>query len=261
MPRWMHTMLVLIFIGASTVSCGEPGMKLVWADEFNEAGMPDTTKWGYEVGNVRNREWQYYTYARPENVQVADGMLTITARKDDGFQFSRYTSASLTTRETFQFTYGKVVVRAKIPTGRGTWPAIWMLGKNIEQVGWPTCGEIDIMENVGFDPQRLHFTIHTEKFNHMAGTQSTGTILAEAPWNDFHEYAMTWTKDRIEFFFDGQKTHEFVNNGGGVEAWPFDAPMFLILNLAIGGTWGGQQGVDDGIFPAAFQIDYVRVYQ
>lgn len=235
-------------------------MQLVWADEFDYTGLPDRAKWGYEVGRIRNAEWQYYTWGRAENAYVQDGVLTITAQRDN-FEGEGITSASLTTRETFTFTYGKVAVRAKVPAGRGVWPAAWMLGTDIDTAGWPRCGEIDIMEYVGFEPNTLHFTVHTERYNHMRGTQKTRRLETVDPSQGFHEYAIMWDPQKVEFFFDGAKVHEFINEGTGEAAWPFDSPMYLILNLAIGGTWGGQQGVDEAIFPARYVIDYVRVYQ
>lgn len=234
-------------------------MRIVWADEFDYAGLPDPEKWTYEVGRIRNREWQYYTYGRLENARVADGVLTITARRDN-FEGENITSASLTTRGLYEFTYGRIEVRAKVPGGRGTWPAAWMLGTTTSGESWPRIGEIDVMENVGFEPDRFHFTVHTEQYNHMRGTQATNSVVADDP-AAFHVYAVDWNRERIRFFFDGQQVHEFANDGSGVAAWPFDRPMYLILNLAIGGTWGGQKGVDEQIFPAEYQIDYVRIYQ
>jgi beta-glucanase (GH16 family) len=233
--------------------------RLLWAEEFDYEGLPDPEKWGYEVGNRRNREWQYYTWGRKENAWVADGVLTITA-SDETFENNKYTSASITTADKYYMQYGTIEVRAKLPKGRGTWPAIWMLGKNYnEGVAWPKCGELDLMENVGFDPNRIHATVHTAKRNHVSKTESTNSIELADPWT-FHDYKMTWTPDLITFFIDGVEVHAYPNDGGGVDTWPFDQPMYLILNLAIGGTWGGQQGVDDAIFPASYQIDYVRIY-
>jgi beta-glucanase (GH16 family) len=232
---------------------------LVWADEFSDGTMPSQLKWNYEHGLLRNHELQFYTAARRENSRIEDGQLIITGRHEP-WEGAAYTSASLTTKGKFAFTYGKVEVRAKIPTGRGTWPAIWLLG-NEDKVDWPLCGEIDIMENVGFDPQKIHFTTHTGAFNHVKKTQRSRAIMVEKPWADFHRYGLIWTPERLEYFFDGEKVSEFVNDGRGPSHWPFDAPQYLILNLALGGAWGGQRGVDDAIFPVEFRIDYVRVWQ
>ncbi|MGI6456431.1 MAG: glycoside hydrolase family 16 protein [bacterium] len=239
--------------------------ELVWSDEFEYTGLPDPEKWGYEKGYVRNREKQYYTVERMENARVENGMLIIESHKEelpiaDG-KTAEYTSASVTTRNKAEWKYGRIEVRAKLPTGRGTWPAIWMLGSNIRLVGWPRCGEIDIMENVGFAPDVIHANIHTDKYNHVDGTGKGNHITIPEPYADFHVYAVEWFEDHMDFFVDDQKYFTFRNENTGVEAWPFDQEFYLILNTAIGGTWGGQKGIDDSIFPQQYQIDYVRVYQ
>jgi len=231
----------------------------VFQDEFSTPGSLDPAKWGYEIGYVRNDEKQYYT-SRSENVRAEGGNLVIEGRKEP-YQGYGYTSASINTRGRFEFLYGRVEVRAKLPTGNGTWPAIWMLGTNISEAGWPACGEIDIMENVGFDPLRIHGSVHTAAYNHTIGTQKTATVTVAKPWEDFHVYAMEWFADRIDVFVDGQKYFTFRNEGTGSRTWPFDKPQFLILNLAIGGTWGGMKGIDDSLFPHRLVIDHVRVYR
>lgn len=249
--------------------------ELLWSDEFDYKGLPDPAKWDYEEGLVRNQELQYYTRARKENARVEDGMLVIEARKEKwanpryrpgsanwntSAEFAEYTSASLTTRDKEDWTYGRVEVRAKLPKGTGVWPAIWMLGTSIGRVGWPACGEIDIMENVGFEPNIIHGTVHTAKYNHTKGTQKGSQATVEKPHESFHVYAVEWDKDRIDFFVDDRKYFTFENEGAGVEAWPFDGKQYLLLNLAIGGSWGGQKGIDDTIFPQRYYVDYVRVY-
>jgi beta-glucanase (GH16 family) len=231
----------------------------VFRDEFSTPGALDPAKWDFEIGSLRNNEAQYYT-SRRENVRVEDGMLLIEARKEPYSGFS-YTSASINTRRRFEFTYGRVEVRAKLPTGKGTWPAIWMLGTNIGDVGWPTCGEIDIMENVGFDPTRIHGSVHTAAYNHVAGTAKNANVTVSNPWQSFHVYALEWYPDRIDIFIDGQKYFSFRNEGTGVRTWPFDAPQYLLINLAIGGSWGGQQGIDDTRFPHRYYVDYVRIFK
>lgn len=234
--------------------------RLIWGDEFDRPGAPDPAKWGYEYGRVRNREAQFYTRDRPENARIEGGQLIITARREP-WSGADYTAASVVSRGKFSFRYGRVEIRAKLPTGRGTWPALWMLGENMKGVGWPKCGEIDLMENVGFDPDRVHFTIHTGAFNHVKKTGVGRAITVPKAAEDFHAYGLLWTPERLELFFDGKKVHEFRNDGQGVDHWPFDAPAYLLMNFAVGGDWGGQKGVDASIFPQEFRIDYVRVWQ
>ena len=256
----MRALSLLCCLVAAACSAEEEGMKLVWSDEFDRDGLPDPAKWDYEVGLVRNGEKQWYTKARAENARVEGGNLVITARKEP-FEKAQYTSASLHTRGTFTFTYGKVEVRAKLPGGRGSWPAIWMLGANIGEVGWPMCGEIDIMEHVGFDPDQVHFTVHTKAFNHTRGTGVGKGVRLAAPHQDFHVYGMEWDPKEIRFFLDGKQVHQFADDGKGPEHWPFNAPQYLLINLAIGGGWGGQKGIDDAIFPNTYLVDWVRIYQ
>jgi beta-glucanase (GH16 family) len=238
---------------------GPASWSLVFADEFDTAGVPDAAKWGYELGYIRNNEKQYYT-SRAENVRAEGGTLLIEGRKEV-YQGFGYTSGSINTRGRFEFLYGRVEVRAKLPAGVGAWPAVWMLGTNIAQVGWPTCGEIDIMENVGFDPLRIHGSVHTAAYNHTIGTQKTSSVTIANPADDFHVYAMEWFADHIDVFVDGQKYFTFRNEGTGARAWPFDKPQYLLVNLAIGGSWGGQKGIDDSLFPQRYLVDYVRIYQ
>jgi beta-glucanase (GH16 family) len=248
--------------------------KLAWADEFNASGPPDSSKWTYEEGFVRNQESQYYT-RRAENVRVENGMLIVEARKErfpnaryqpgseswQRKQFAEYTSAALTTEGKATWRYGRIEVRAKLPTGRGTWPAIWMLGVNHREAGWPRCGEIDIMENVGYDPDTINANIHTEAYNHVKKTNKGSKITAEKPYDKFHVYAIEWTPERMDFFLDDQKYFSFANEKTGSAAWPYDQPFYLILNLAIGGSWGGSKGIDDAIFPQRMEVDYVRVFE
>ena len=238
--------------------------RLVWADEFNTTGLPDTTKWNFEQGYIRNREMQYYTRARRENAVVANGVLTITATKDSFVENGKVhpvTSASLVTKGKQAWTYGRIEVRAKIPSSLGTWPAIWTLGTNIGRVGWPACGEIDILEHVGYMPDTVHFNVHTKKYNHAVHTGKGTKLGYPAPYTDFHTYSIEWFADHIDWYFDGRKVFTYANENEGVESWPFDAPQYLILNLAFGGAWGGSRGVDIASLPQRFMIDYVRVYQ
>jgi beta-glucanase (GH16 family) len=243
-----------------TSSSARPGWTLVWSDEFDRDGVPDPAKWKPEVGMVRNNELQHYTAGRKENARVEGGILVIEARKES-FDKAGYTSASLTTAGIASWTYGRVEVRAKVPGGRGTWPAIWMLGNAVDKVGWPSCGEIDIMEHVGFDPDKIHCTVHTNAYCWPKGTQRGRALDVKAPYADFHVYSMEWTADRIDLAFDDRVVFTFTNEGKGKDVWPFDAPHYLLLNLAIGGSWGGTKGVDDAIFPCRMLVDYVRVYR
>ena len=238
-----------------------PTWQLVWSDEFNGTGQPDPKKWTPEVGFVRNQEAQFYTNRRLENARVEGGNLVIEARKD-GFEGHDVTSASITTQGLASWTYGKVEVRAKVPPGKGTWPAIWMLGDNIKTVNWPRCGEIDIMEYVGMDADKVYFNIHGPKLSEAKGSQSSANLTVPKISDGFHTYAMEWFPDRIDLFFDGKKTLTYLNDDrGDEETWPFHRPQYLLLNLAIGGNWGGQQGVDPAIFPARYLVDWVRVYR
>jgi beta-glucanase (GH16 family) len=236
------------------------GRKLVWSEEFNYIGVPSSDKWDYEIGYVRNKELQYYT-KRPENVRVEDGKLVIEAR-NDSFKINNeivpVTSASLITYNKASWKYGRIEVRAKIPTSLGTWPAIWMLGANINEVGWPKCGELDILENVGYDPTLNYTTVHTQSYNN--GTQKGNSYTFKKPHN-FHLYAMEWTEEKIDFYFDGKLVFTFKNDKTGDDVWPFDKPSYLILNLAFGGGWGGAKGVDLKSLPQKMYVDYVRVYQ
>jgi beta-glucanase (GH16 family) len=168
----------------------------------------------------------------------------------------------LTTEGIGEWKHGRVEVRAKLPQGRGVWPAIWMLGTNRREVGWPACGEIDIMEYVGFEPEVIHANIHTKKYNHVKNTGKGSRLKVERPYDDFHVYSVEWNGEKIDFFVDEKKYFTYEKEeGAGDDVWPFDRPHYLILNLAIGGAWGGQKGIDDTIFPARYEIDYVRVYE
>jgi len=238
--------------------------KLVWSDEFDNEGLPDTTKWNYDTrGNEYgwgNNEKQWYPIADPENAYIRDGILTITAIKEPTFG-KDYSSARLTTKGKGDWKYCKVEVRAKVPLGRGTWPAIWMLPTENTYGGWPKSGEIDIMEHVGFNPDTVFSTVHTGAFNHTIGTQVGKKIGLPTATTEFHIYTTEWNENEIRSYVDGEHYFTFTNNGEGFEAWPFDRPFHLILNLAIGGGLGGKKGIDDSKFPHEFQIDYVRVYQ
>jgi len=264
---------IVLMLGALVVfASAGPEWKLVWSDEFEKAGAPDPAKWGYEVGYIRNNEAQYYTKERRENARVENGHLVIEAHKKDyalgkedprtkGRKQADITSASLTTEGKAAWTYGRIEVRAKLPAGRGVWPAIWMLGTNKREVGWPACGEIDIMEFVGYNPGQIHANVHTGGYNHTKGNGRGNHIKVEDCSKEFHVYAVEWTKEGMRFFVDEKCYFTCENDGTGVDSWPFDKPEYLILNLAIGGAWGGQKGIDEKIFPQRMTVDYVRVFE
>ncbi len=236
--------------------------KLVWADEFNYNGLPDSSKWSYDVGGKGwgNNELQYYTNADTNNAKVYNGILQIIARKTLKGN-NAYTSARLVTKNKGDWKYGKIEVSAKLPAGRGLWPAIWMLPTDWNYGSWPKSGEIDIMENVGFKPDSIFCSIHTESFNHIIGTQKTKGIKIINPYTSFHLYAIEWDQKKIDFLLDNSVVFTYFNSGNGYKEWPFNKRFHLLLNIAVGGNWGGQHGIDESIFPAKMLIDYVRVYQ
>jgi beta-glucanase (GH16 family)/glycerophosphoryl diester phosphodiesterase len=234
--------------------------ELAWFDEFGYEGLPDDNKWSYDIGGHGwgNQELQYYTEKDMQNVHVSDNKLTITAHKqriDD----NEYTSTRLVTRGKYNLTHGRVEARAKLPSGLGIWPAIWMLGDNIKNVGWPACGEIDIMEHVGFDPDTLVSSLHTVEHNHIQRTQKTKRIKFEHPYDQFHIYGVEYDDTYMSFYFDNQVFYTVMRTE--MKDWPFDDPQYLLLNIAIGGTWGGEKGVDDSIFPQKMEVDYVRIFK
>ncbi len=233
----------------------------VWSDEFSANGAPDPAKWDYDIGGGGwgNNELQYYTNST-NNAFIANGILYIKAIKEF-FNGRNYTSARLVTRNKGDFLYGRIEVSAKLPHGRGTWPAIWMLPTDWAYGAWPNSGEIDIMEHVGYDSTRVHFSVHTQAYNHIIGTQKTTNRIIPTAMTEFHKYRVDWTPYAVRGYFDDQFMFEFINEGKGSSYWPFDKKLHLLLNLAIGGNWGGVNGVDENIFPATYEIDYVRVYK
>ena len=237
------------------------GQTPVWQDEFDYEGAPDPGKWGYDLGGDGwgNNELQYYT-DKPANAFVGDGLLTIVAHRQRVNRRNDYTSARLVSRGRGDFLYGRIEFRARLPVGRGTWGALWMLPTDNRYGGWPRSGEIDIMEHVGHDPGRVHVTVHTQAYNHKVGTQRGQATLVEGASQSFHRYRVDWTPERIEGFIDDAPAFAFANEGTGPDAWPFDQRFHLLMNLAVGGDWGGAEGVDAAAFPAWMEVDYVRVY-
>lgn len=238
-------------------------MELVWSDEFEKEGLPDPSKWTYEEGFVRNRELQYYTRERAENARIEDGRLVLEARLDSmrhAEGVALCTSGSITTEGRASWVYGRFEVRAKVPKGIGTWPAIWMLGDNIRTVGWPRCGEIDIMEYVGFLPELFHFTVHGPNGQGEHISKGVSEPIAEAA-GEYATYVLEWDEEGFRYFVNGTSVATFLRSDLSFEPWPYDKPHYLILNLAIGGTWGATQGLNAEIFPSRFEVEYVRVYQ
>ena len=238
--------------------------KLVWFDEFSNDGRPDPSKWQLEQGGhgFGNNELQYYTDFE-HNAYVKDGHLMIKAYREI-YGEHHYTSAKLTTYGLKSFQYGKLLIRAKLPKGAGTWPAIWMLPNSMKKgVSWPRSGEIDIMEHVGKDPQTVHFSLHTALYNHKSGTQYTYFEHIDGVDEAFHEYGIEWTPEYMAFLVDEREVVRYVRGSDNRDieelGWPFDQKFYLILNLAVGGFWGGP--VDDHCLPAALEVDYVRYYE
>lgn len=249
----MNILIILLFFLSCTSKTDEKNWKLVWSDEFNYSGLPDSTKWGYDVGYIANNELQYYTRRRLENSIVTDGNLLIIGRKEL-FNNSSYTSARLITDGKNSWTYGKVEARMKLPTGQGIWPAFWMLGQNIHSVGWPACGEIDIMEHIN-NEELLHGTLHWFNDKHVS---SGGVTLCDV--TKFHNYSIEWDKISVRLFLDGNKYYE-VNIKDNINSTEeFHKPHFIILNLAIGGDWPKNPDMTT-VFPDTVFVDYVRVYQ
>ncbi len=252
--------------------------QLVWQDEFDYQGAPDPTKWSYDQWPARkvNDEDQVYTNRR-KNVRVEEGKLIIEAHKES-YQNGEYTSGRIHTLGKADLLYGKIDVRAKLPAGRGTWSAIWMLPSdpyryattcraNEDWQGsatcdaWPNSGEIDIMEHVGYDMHNIHGTVHNKAYYWINWQQRKGAINGRTVDTEFHLYSVEWSPEQIVVLMDGTPYFSYSNEQTGWRAWPFDHPYHLILNLAIGGMWGRAGGpIDDSIFPVKMEVDYVRVF-
>lgn len=242
---------------------------LIWADEFEQGGLPDDQNWAYDTARNADGWWndelQYYSAARERNARIEDGRLIIEAHRepvpieqfpDTGDQ--SYTSARLFTKGKAAWQYGYFEIRAKLPCGRGLWPAIWTLPEG--DLNWPDDGEIDIMEYVGWDKDRFHATVHTRDNNHTLGTHFGASLTSPTACGGFHTHSLLWTEDEILVAVDGEPYFHYPKGNKGYREWPFDRPHYLLLNLAIGG-WGGQDGIDPDAFPAQMEIDYVRIYQ
>lgn len=273
--KWMFCLCLFILTNVNDpFAQNTTHRKLVWQEEFHYTGLPDSTKWNYEVGHIRNNEQQYYTRARKENIWVSNGMLCITGRKEKyNNEFYKkgsadwrykdsvenYTSASINTFSKASWKYGRIEVRAKLPYGGGIWPAIWMMGEDRASVGWPKCGEIDIMEFIGNHPTDIYGTIHfpdSIKTSLSSGSKINDSTVSSS----FHIYALEWTKEKLEIWFDQTLVHCFIIDSAGSLAAPtFRKPFCLLLNLAMGANWPGP--IDDSVLPQQYFIDYVRVYK
>jgi beta-glucanase (GH16 family) len=240
---------------------------LAWSDEFDTDGLPDESKWTYDIGNWGwgNNELQYYTVARAENARVENGNLIIEARKDD--MGEKWTSARLTTREKTSFIYGKIEFRAKVPKERGNWAAGWTLGDSyVDELSWPYCGEIDIMECVGYEINDTtgnglhHASVHCGAYYFKLNNQPTGITEVKNMNDDYHLYAVEWTPDYIKAYVDDLQYFTYEDTSDTL-TWPFNKPQNIILNLAMGGGWGGAQGMDGNVVSQQLVVDYVRVYE
>ena len=253
----MKTSLLLLILSCFSLQAQKKERKLMWSDEFDQRTL-NSDNWNFELGDGcpnlcgwGNNERQIYT---DTNHLIRDGNLVIQARLQD----DEYTSTRIITKDKIEYTYGYFEVRAKLPVGQGMWPAFWMLGSNISEVHWPLCGEIDVLEYVGKEPGEIFTSLHT-KASH-GNTINTKKAKFPAIEKGFHVYAADWNKDQIEFLVDGKSVYTFIPNNKTQAEWPFDQPFYLLLNLAVGGDFGGPE-VDNSIFPQEFIIDYVRVYQ
>lgn len=240
---------------------------LVWSDEFDKDGLPDPARWSYDKGDGcpqlcgwGNNEQEFYTEKEVKNARIENGHLIIEAHKEL-IETRNYSSARLVTRGKGDWTYGKIEVRSKNPSGKGTWPAIWMLPSDNTYGGWPSSGEIDIMEHVGYAADSIFSTVHTDSYNHLKGTQKGGHKVVMDSEVAFHTYGIIWNEQKIDFTIDDDTIFTFENEQMTSEEWPFDQDFHLILNLAVGGHWGGKYGIDEEIWPQQMVVDYVRVYK
>lgn len=261
----IFTFLILILLHGDSHSQYPPhlwkfGESPEWSDEFNNDGIPDTSKWTFETGDDGwgNNELQYYTNGK--NAVIENGVLKIIAKKTGKKNYA-YTSSRIITRNKADWKYGRIEIKAKLPEGRGTWSAFWMLPQKFSYGAGTSSGEIDIMEHVGFEPDIVHFSVHTKAYNSYYKNEKTKSKNISSPESKFYIYSIDWTPYGIRGYVDGIKYFEYLKNKKSFKYWPFDKNFFLIINLAIGGDWGGLHGVDNKIFPATLEIDYVRVYK
>ena len=248
-----------------TISDDDPDFinKLVlkWSDEF-DGNTINTNNWTFETGTTGWGNNELQTYTNGDNAEIIDGKLIITAKKvDENKTPGSYTSSRIISENKKEFKYGRMEIRAKLPSGTGIWPAIWTLGHDFRTVGWPACGEMDIMEYVGYEPNTVHSTVHTP--SGYGGNGNGSSKILETCEEEFHVYGLLWTEKRLLFYTDNPDniTHIYNPVTKNSETWPFNKPHFFLLNIAVGGTWGGARGIDNSIFPQTMEIDFVRVYQ
>ena len=234
--------------------------QLVFKADFTQDGKPNENQFSHQIGAHKwgNREEQYYTDSL-DNAFIKDGKLHLVAKKET-IHDTKYTSARLTTNGKHSWTYGRFEITAKLPKGKGSWPAIWMLPDQMRLYGWPKCGEIDIMEHVGKDQDMVHFSLHTKTYNHVKGTHRTAYDKFSQVSDTFHKYTMIWDENNIVFFVDDIQQASFQKEiKDTFDEWPFDQPFHLILNIAVGGTWGGT--VDETMLPFEMVIEKIEIFQ
>ncbi|MEO5501806.1 MAG: glycoside hydrolase family 16 protein [Ginsengibacter sp.] len=279
MKTCISFLMFFSFIANFTHAQNTNKWKLTWSEEFNYSGLPDSSIWRYEVGHVRNNEQQYYTRAKIKNVEVSNGMLTITGLKEyhsnENYRhgitdwrykdsLASYTSASINTLgSTVKIpvgqSNGRIEIRARMPRGAGMWPALWLMGANRPEVGWPKCGEIDLMEFIGNHPHDIYGTVHyptQDKKHHSSGGKIIDTTLC----NQFHIYALEWDNAKMDFYFDDYKYHTFIIDSATLgNENPFRKNFYLLINMAMGAGWPGS--IDDNVLPQKFEVDYVRIFK
>lgn len=286
MRRYMNIKLKTLIMGclvASSLQVGAfaqeavsyPGYRLVWAEEFEGAGLPDSNYWNTgDTGGVINNEWQDYRKENLNCTRLEDGKLILTAYKDphkgvrgwgskEDYHF-KFSSGEVHSCGKKTFKYGRIDVSAKIPTGRGVWPAIWLMPDKSPYGGWPNGGEIDVMEYVWGDGEKhntVYSTVHTFDIDKNGNKIASGLGHSATLDSEFHLYSLVWEEERLDILFDNQVIFTFRKQGGSYKTWPFDQPFYLIMNIAVGGSWGGTWGVDESIFPKTMEVDYVRYYE
>lgn len=274
MKSILTALILFLGIGIAMQSCTlgkgsskDDNYELVWSDEFDYTGYPDSTKWRYAIGDGcpdlcgwGNNELQYYTRRSLKNARVADGLLTIEVHSEM-LEEKHYSSAKIITKDLHHWQYGRFEIRAKLPESKGVWSALWMLPADTTYGKWPHSGEIDIMENVGHEPDSIVATVHTAAHNFSLGTQVHDKIEVSDNSDAFHLYTLDWDENKMVFSVDDEEYFVYENDHKDYTQWPFNQPMYLIMNLAYGGNWGGQKGINPEKLPQKMEIDYVRVYQ